>query len=259
MNPVVALLTDFGTADPYVAQMRGVLAALAPQASYIEISHAVSPFQLAQAAFFLASSAPHFPENTVLLTVVDPGVGTSRRILCVSSQNRLFLGPDNGVMTPALLTPGAEAWDLTPEDSEAHPTFHGRDIFAPLAAHLANGRAPSDLGPRFPVGQAVTIPWDRAVLHSDRIEASILHIDRFGNVILNARNTVLAQAGTPPLSLHHNGQATNLSFIDTYADLESGRLGLLQGSQGFLEIAANMQSAAGILKAGIGDPVDLFF
>jgi S-adenosylmethionine hydrolase len=254
----VVLLTDFGLADPYVGQMRGILARLAPGAPVLDLTHGVAPFNLAQAGYFLAASAPHFPEDAVFTAVVDPGVGTARRIVAVERRRQIFLAPDNGLLD--LVLQGGEAlrvFDLTPDAitlGRASATFQGRDVFAPLAARLALGEPPSALGTAMDPAGLVRSPWGRPEPEEGGVAAQVLHVDRFGNCVLNLRQDFALPPGEVRLAAP---KTVALRRARTYADLTEGQTGLLLGSQGFLELARFMGSAAGELGLEPGAAVRL--
>lgn len=252
-RPTIALLTDFGLEDPYVGQMKGVLAGLAPEALLVDISHHIRPFDVLQGAFYLAASLPHFPQGTIFLAVVDPGVGTKRRLILIRREGRLFLAPDNGLL--ALLAESdktVEVWDVcgqTPDHAAA--TFHGRDVLAPLAARLANGTIPSELGPVVDIASLTRPAWSRPEpgTHDTlpySVRAHVLHVDRFGNCLLNLmleRWLVEAENGLELLA----PLLQPLALARTYGDIPEGGVSMLTGSQGYWELAVNRGSAARIL------------
>lgn len=256
----IGLLTDFGLSDPYVGQMKAVLARKAPNSALVDISHDVSPFNVAQAGFFLAASHIHFPNDAVILSVVDPGVGTGRRIVGLQLDERLLVAPDNGLLTLALSTSWAEnirAFDLsqaTDAPKQMSHTFHGRDVFAPLAAWLALGGDPTGLGGEIDPATLITRDWSKPTISKKGATAHILHIDRFGNCILNLEDNTL---GTPKNLRLTSPSRVDLAYVTTYADMEEGAPGLLEGSQGFLEIAVNQRSAAKHFGLSMGDEITL--
>lgn len=244
----VVLLSDFGLMDPYVGQMRGTIARLAPGVQILDLTHGVAPFNLPQAGYFLAASAPHFPEDAVFVAVVDPGVGTDRRIVAVERRRQIFLAPDNGLLD--LVLQGGDplrVFDLTPDAitlGRASATFQGRDVLAPLAARLAQGEPPSTLGTAMDPSGLVRSSWSRPRAENGGVEAQVLHVDRFGNCVLNLRQDF----GLPPAEVRLTApQAQPLRRVRTYADLAPGQVGLLLGSQGFFELAQFMGSAAELL------------
>lgn len=255
----IGLITDFGLTDPYVGQVKAVLARKAPRALVVDISHEVAPFNVAQAGFFLAASYEHFPEDAVILAVVDPGVGTDRRIVCLQIDNRLLVAPDNGLLTLALNRAWSDvrAFDLTravDAPKKVANTFHGRDVFAPLAAWLALGGTPEGFGPEIDPADLISCTWSQPEITDGRARGHVLHIDRFGNCVLNFEAGSLGE----PRNLRMVSPAGGpLAYAVKYADMPEGEPGLLEGSQGFLELAVNQRSAAKRFGLSMGDPVEL--
>ncbi len=256
----IGLITDFGLTDPYVGQLKGVLAKKAPACTVVDISHRVEPFNVAQAGFFLAASYEHFPKDAILLAVVDPGVGTARRIVGVGIDERVLVAPDNGLLALALRNAWSaevRVFDLSAAmkaPSKVSHTFHGRDVFAPLAAWLALGGDPSALGMEIDPADLVDPGWANPSIDPGRASGHVLHIDRFGNCVLN-----LEAGSLPvPVSLRMVSPAGGeIVYVTTYADIPEGVPGLLEGSQGFLEIAVNQRSAAKRFGLSMGDRVEL--
>ena len=236
MRPIITLLTDFGTADGYVAEMKGVLFSLAPDTEIVDLSHDIPPHDVELARLTVARYWRRFPLGTVHLVLVDPGVGTARACLAVESEARYLVGPDNGVLSPALLLPGARAVAL-PVPPAAARTFHGRDVFAPAAAALAMGQVLDALG--VAVNAPVVRRTKEAVRREDgAVVGEVIAIDRFGNAITNllgARSGVVAAAGRP------------IPIRGTYADVAPGAPVAISGSTGLLEIAVREGSAAASL------------
>ena len=233
MRPLVTLLTDFGTADGYVGEMKGVLLSRAPDAQLVDITHEIPPQDVEAGRLALARVWRRFPAGVVHLVVVDPGVGSARAALAVASDDRLLVGPDNGVLSPALLLSGARAVEI-PVPGGVSATFHGRDVFAPTAAALAMGASLDSLGPaaRAPVVRRTAEPrrTDEGTL-----EGEVITIDRFGNAVTNLFGW---RGGS--VRLHD----TVLPLRRTYADVEPGEPVALAGSSGFIEIAIRDGSAA---------------
>lgn len=256
----IGLLTDFGLADPYVGQMKAVLVRKAPDCPVVDISHDVTPFNVAQAGFFLASSYLHFPKDAVILSVVDPGVGTERRIVGLQLDERLLIAPDNGLLSLALKTAwtgSVRAFDLSAAldaPKKVSHTFHGRDVFAPLAAWLALGGDPAGLGGEIDPGRLICRDWSEPGVTSRSACGHVLHIDRFGNCVLNLEP---GSIGTPSGLRLTSPAGGPIDYVTTYADMPEGAPGLLEGSQGFLEIAVNQRSAAKRFGLSMGDPVEL--
>ena len=233
MASLITLLTDFGTADGYVAEMKGVLLTLAPGATIVDVTHDVAPQDVECGRLALARYWRRFPAGTVHVAVVDPGVGSERAALAVASDGRFLVGPDNGLLSPALLFRGARAVSL-PASPAAAPTFHGRDVFAPAAAALAGGATLESLGAPLdsPIVRRTSEPRRLA---DGGIEGEVITIDRFGNAVTNClglRGGSIEVAGT------------SLPLRRTYADTPSGSPTALVGSSGLIEIAVRDGSAA---------------
>lgn len=244
---IVTLLTDFGTADGYVGEMKGVLASHAPGVTLVDISHELPPHDIDGARLALARFWRRYPEGTVHLVVVDPDVGGARSCVAVESMGRFLVGPDNGVLSPALLVAGSRAVALEPP-STASATFHGRDVFAPAAAALATG-TPLDA-----LGMPVVAPLVRRTPEPRRLEdggigGEVITVDRFGNAITNL--LTVRPAG------HVEAGGRRLGFVRTYADVPPGAAAALIGSSGLVEIAVREGSAASLLGLTRGSPVVL--
>lgn len=257
-SPLIALLTDFGWRDTFAGVMKGVIAGIAPAARVVDLCHGVEPQEIDQARFLLRGAVPFFPKGTIFVCVVDPGVGSARRALCVQSGGRIFVGPDNGLFTEALAEKGAKAREISnpklhlPSVSQ---TFHGRDVFAPAAAHLASGVAPARLGKL--VRDPVRLPPIDPVRTGRRFwSGRIAHIDRFGNLITN----LPAAEFLPPAV---RGVAVSAGFqtisriCRSYAEAPDGELFLIAGSSGTIEISLKQGSAANKLGMAVGAPVEV--
>lgn len=251
-RPIVTLLTDFGAGSGYPAQLRGVLLSALPDAQLVDVSHEVPAFDVLAAALLLEACAPRFPAGAVHLAVVDPGVGTARRALALADAGgRRYVGPDNGLFTPFL--DGAEVRQLVPGCGPVpHPastTFHGRDLFAPVAAFLAGGGALAALGPA--VADPVRLPWPRAARRGDEVHGECLVADAFGNVLTSIREEDLAPGEWSRAEV--GGSIAPRAL--TYGEARPGELLALVGSSGRLEIAVRAGSAAARLGAFRGAPV----
>ena len=256
---VFALLTDFGLGDPYLAQMKGVLLQGVPECTFLDISHMVLPQRIEQAGFFLCSSWSYLPPGSICLAVVDPGVGTQRRILYLYKQGRGVLAPDNGLLHRLLGTPGGQRiFDLSPQQpvKDISATFHGRDVFARIAVELVQGRVPLATCPELNQEDLVATAQAPPVESEGTLRAAVLHIDRFGNCILDLSTAAwahrLEQAGRLQLL---SPAAGPLFPAKTYAEIPHGGVGLLQGSQGCYELACRGDSCAEKTGLGIGDTV----
>ncbi|WP_373065191.1 S-adenosyl-l-methionine hydroxide adenosyltransferase family protein [Gemmatimonas sp.] len=244
--PAITLLTDFGTADGYVAEMKGVLTTLAQGIPLLDLTHDVPAQDVAFARLTLARYWRRFPVGTVHVAIVDPGVGTSRAAIAVCSEGRFLVGPDNGVLSPALFALDARVVSLT-VDAKASPTFHGRDIFAPAAALLARGASMEMLGEPYIEPVRLRTPQPRRT-PDGTLHGEILTIDRFGNAITNlaARDGVAVQVGGHEVRL-----------VRTYGEAAPGELIALVGSSGFVEIAVRDGHAAARVRLSRGQPVEL--
>jgi hypothetical protein len=266
MRPI-ALLSDFGLADPYAGQLRASLARRSPQSQILDITHQVEPFAVDQAAFFLAASAAHFPADAVFVCVVDPGVGSTRRIIGARVETEAggqdFLAPDNGLLGLLLFTPGlapARVFDLSGAAAsyEASATFHGRDVFAPLAARLAHGESMVCMGQPMDRADIERPAWADPSCGPMGVDARLLHVDRYGNCLLSLRANFEAPKAPAWLRMPW-GQRRGIRPVHTYSDLGPGEIGLLSGSQGFMELAANQAAAAEALGLRRGDSVRLLW
>lgn len=233
MSRVVTVLTDFGTADGYVAEMKGVILSAAPGVTIVDVSHDIPAQDVDAARLTLARYWRRYPVGTVHVAVVDPGVGTSRAALAVASEGHAFVGPDNGILTPALLSGRADAVAL-PIPASASPTFHGRDVFAPAAAALARGERVHSLGVAVDRPIVRRTPEPRR-LDNGLIAGEVIAIDRFGNAITNL---VGVRGGTVEVG------GLTLPMARTYGDVASGVLAALCGSNGLIELAVRDGNAA---------------
>ena len=246
MRRIVTLLTDFGTADGYVAEMKGVILSAAPEVTLVDVSHEVAAQDVDCGRLALARYWRRFPPGTVHVAVIDPGVGSERAALAVESEGRWLVGPDNGLLSPALLLAGTRAVTL-PVPARAAPTFHGRDVFAPAAAALATGTPLDALGA--PADSPVVRRTPEARRQPDgTIAGEVIAVDRFGNAITN----LLSRTGGEVLV---GGRALALRRV--YADVAPGNPVALTGSNGLIEIAVRDGSAAHSLGLRRGAPVVL--
>ena len=250
-RPRITLLTDFGTADGYAAAMRGVIASLKPDLLVDDISHDIRPGDISGAAWALGRYWDHYPEGTVHVVVVDPGVGSGRRGLAVEAAGRFGVGPDNGVLRPMLVAPASRCAHVDRSDLWAvrvAPTFHGRDVFAPVAAHLATSGVLQEVG-RI-VDDPVVLPAAAAHATGDGLAGAVVHVDRFGNLITNIPGDQVRAGADVRLAGRSAGAVRR-----TYADAAPGEAVVVTGSSGWLEIAVRDGSAARMFGAGEGTPV----
>jgi hypothetical protein len=248
---LVTLLTDFGTKDYFVGAMKGVILTINPQARIIDITHAITPHDVRSAAFTLVNYYKNFPRGTVHLCVVDPGVGSARRALLVESDDYFFLAPDNGLLSFVFDESEKQnapfrVFELTNPKyfaREISRTFHGRDVFAPLAAHLSNGIKSEEFGAEIKDFVRFEIPKPGQI-SAFETEAEIIHIDHFGNVITNLK------ADDLPVKFALKVNETHLEkHRKFYAEAEKGEIFTILGSAGYLEISAFQDSAKDVLKA----------
>jgi S-adenosyl-L-methionine hydrolase (adenosine-forming) len=254
---IVTLTSDFGCRDHYVAAMKGVILTICPPATIIDICHEIQPQAVRQAGYLLASAAPYFPPGTVHVAVVDPGVGTERRPIVVGTERAVYVGPDNGIFS-LVLERDPPRWAVHLSNPRYHlakvsATFHGRDVFAPAAAHLACGTDPHEMGE----------PLAPSELHTERIlqqyekgagpwQAHVLHIDRFGNLITGFR------VPDPHANLVMTLSGQRIGHLSrTFADVEPGELVAYVGSSGLLEIAVRQGSAATTLGIDLDSAVHI--
>jgi S-adenosylmethionine hydrolase len=239
--PILTLTTDFGLSDHYVGAMKGVILGICPNAQIVDISHQVSPYAIGEGAFTIAQVYRYFPAGTVHVGVVDPGVGSARRPIVVEAAEQLFVGPDNGVFGMILAREKHTVRLIQNRQYFREPvshTFHGRDIFAPVAAHLAAGVAPSRIGEI--LADYVRPPFANPRKKDARTwEGEILKVDRFGNVVTNFRADDF-----PVLEELTVGDAKAQRLVHSYAEAADGELVVIGGSSGYLELSLNQGSAA---------------
>lgn len=257
MNPsgIITLITDFGLSDPYVAMMKGVILTISPGTRPVDISHRIKAGSISQAAGLLQETFPYFPQGTVHVAVVDPGVGSERRPIAIESKAHFFVGPDNGIFWPLIEDDhGAEIVQLAENKyfrpSESH-TFHGRDIFAPVAAHLSRGADLREMGPAIddPVSLAIQKPYPKKGI----LYGQICRVDHFGNLITNIHQEDLERflGSAQPIIAVGNLVIRKISRI--YADCDEGKPLALINSSNMLEIAVNLGQAAEYLGKVTGE------
>ncbi|WP_071515097.1 SAM-dependent chlorinase/fluorinase [Geitlerinema sp. PCC 9228] len=255
--PFVTLLTDFGDRDPYVGVMKGVMAQICPQLHFIDLTHEIPPQNLAAARFSLANAFPYFPPHTIHLAVVDPGVGSNRRSVAIELENGYLIGPDNGILGGVFSQyPIVTAVELNNPDywrtaSPSH-TFHGRDIFSPAAAYLANGVPMGELGTAIDPHTLVDLDLPECEANDSGYLGSVQYCDRFGNLVTNIPGSYVAGK-----SWHAVIANRHLASHQKYNDVAVGELLALVGSHGWVEIAANQGSAAAQLPQSWGAEVQI--
>jgi S-adenosylmethionine hydrolase len=258
----ISLMTDFGTEDGNVGVMKGVIWNIAPEVKIADLSHDVGPQNIQQAAFILGRHAFYFPENTIHVVVVDPGVGTERRPIAAQFGPQRFVGPDNGVCTGLLERAEQNHWpiEIVHLDqprywlSKISDIFHGRDIFSPAAAHWAAGVALAELGT--PVGNPVRLSLPRPRRTDKSCLGEVVYIDHFGNIATNIHRNDLAGLGQMDVSL---GGLTIAGLVRTFGERRPGELIVLYSSNDYLIVSVVNGNAAQRIKAAVGDPVEVSF
>jgi S-adenosylmethionine hydrolase len=261
-SPIISLLTDFGLKDPYVAEMKAVILSLCPNVHIIDISHLIEKFSVRMGAFILASASPYFPKGTIHVAIVDPGVGTKRRALLVETEEAFYIGPDNGVlMLAAKKQKIKHVYRMTNKQymlPKVSHTFHGRDIFAPAAAHLAKGCRPNDFG--LEIKDYLVPEFAETRLSQSELKGQVLHIDDFGNIITNISKNDLEKidaAEGSTLRIKLGKKVIAIRFGSAYGEVKAKTALALIGSHDFLEITLNQSSASKRFKSKIGDDVSL--
>jgi len=270
--PIIALTTDFGLQDAYVAAMKAVILGVNPNATIVDVCHSIEPQNIAQAAFLLSTVYAYFPKDTIHVVVVDPEVGSQRRPIILKTPEAYFVAPDNGVLSYVIrhgasperkypeaelttLPPGLVAVEITNPKFWHQPvsaTFHGRDIFAPVAAHLSLGVPLQEFGQVITSVNALPIPQPQ-LGKGGQLVGHVLHIDRFGNVV-----TDIHEEDLPPGRFHLQMAGRRIdSLSSSYASAEADQLLALIGSSGHLEVALRNGSAAALLGVKIGDEVSI--
>jgi S-adenosyl-L-methionine hydrolase (adenosine-forming) len=261
MPLIITFLTDFGVADDLVGTCHGVMKRIAPEVEIIDITHSIAPHQVLQGALVLRNTLPYMPEG-VHLAVVDPGVGTDRKAIALrSGDDRLYVGPDNGLLIPAAERMGGivDAWELTEPAYRLAPlsrTFHGRDVFSPAAAFLAGGLAPAELGPPLDPDTLARLHVPVPQISAGEIVAHVLIVDRFGNVQLNLTASDLEQVGIVPgtrIELEMGLEQYYAVAARTFADVARGDIVLYEDSYRNIAIAINEGDAAAVISARAGD------
>jgi hypothetical protein len=253
-RPVIALVTDFGLADNFVGVMKGVIARHCPQANVIDVAHGIPPQSVMRAALALLGSYRHFPEGTIFAVVVDPGVGSERKIIAVKTAEYVFLAPDNGVLSPVVReSKGGKFYEVTYRPEGLSDTFHGRDIFAPVAGMLAAGKPIEDFAREIPAMAEFELPKPKRA-GANKISGSIVYVDTFGNCMSNIPRSVVR--GKAKVRI---GKSKIDGISKSYAEKETGQALAIFNSFDMLEIAVNRGSAAERLGMKIGTEVVVEF
>ncbi len=259
-SPIITLTTDFGTADYFVAAMKGVILSTSPGAYIVDITHEIPPQDIEAGAYILLTACASFPPGTIHVAVVDPGVGSARKPIVIAAGGQFFVGPDNGLFSYACdRLPLTGIFHLTNSKyfcEPVSPTFNGRDVFAPVAAALSIGVGPSEMGNEIPDYVRLN-SLKPEITRNGQINGRVIHVDRFGNCVTNiSRNDLSPERIKAGATLRVQGKTIN-SFRNFFNEQSEGseKVFAVWGSAGFLEIAAANQSAAKLLKAQRGDAV----
>jgi S-adenosyl-L-methionine hydrolase (adenosine-forming) len=256
---IVTLTTDFGLKDPYAAAMKAAILGINPGIVIIDVTHDVEKFNVRAGAFVLGSVAPYFPEGTVHVAVVDPGVGPNRRSIAIETKHGFFVGPDNGLLIlPAEAQGIKHIYEITSRRfmlSHVSSTFHGRDIFAPVAAHLANGTSIEEFGPQ--LTDVVRPEFTKVARNEGQLVGEVLHVDDFGNIITNINAKDLQEYRYGMILIELPNFKVQLKVSRTYTDAKPNEPLALLGSHNYLEIALNQGSAAEKFGSKVGDKITL--
>jgi len=256
------LTTDFGVKDAFVATMKGVILSICSEARIVDISHEVPKYNIRYGAFLLSQASPYYPKGIIHVAVIDPGVGTDRRRIIVEGRREIYVGPDNGVFSMVMELEGVvrvvEIRDKRFMLPHVSNTFEGRDVFAPVAAHLAKGVKIEEFGPE--IQDPVKLQMSRVEIVGRTVVGEIIHIDGFGNIITNIQMSSLKEAklaGGCRLMVGINKISKEMPFCKAYGEMPVGKLLTIIGSSGFMEISVNQGSAEMVFKAEVGDAVKL--
>lgn len=254
---LITLTTDFGTGDWFVGAMKGVMVSVSGRNRIIDITHDIPPGDIQAGAFALASSYKYFPPDTIHVAVVDPGVGSSRPAIAVKTKSFVFVGPDNGVLSLALGNEDVQSIHRIENKALFHQpvsrTFHGRDIFAPVAAHLGREASIQDVGPA--TKNYIRLPWPNVQQQGDLTIGEVIYVDRFGNCVTNLPASTLTGDSAPKQALLCNGKLCPVAKY--YSEVPNGEALALIGSSDCVEIALNGGNAAKTLNLKVGDAVSL--
>jgi S-adenosylmethionine hydrolase len=257
---IITLTTDFGLQDPYAAEIKATILGVCPSAAIVDITHEIEKFNIRMGAYVLASAAPYFPKGTIHLAVVDPGVGTRRHPVLIQTQRGFFIGPDNGLLILAAGNQGIKSIHEITNPQLMLPrvssTFHGRDVFAPAAAHLANGVHPAEFGPE--ICDAVKPEFTKVMLRKDVLVGEVLHVDNFGNIITNIGEKEIASIRMKDVvNVELSNQKLKLKLCKAYGEAKPQEPLALIGSHNYLEIALNQGDAAAEFKTKPGGKIKL--
>lgn len=255
---IITLTTDFGSSDHFAGTMKGVILGIQPMAQIIDITHEIQPFEITEAAFVISQAYSFFPKGTIHVVVVDPGVGSTRRPIVAEMGGQYFVAPDNGVLSMVFSREQPKVRHVTNEKYFLQPvsrTFHGRDIFAPVAAHLSRGVPPARFGKL--IDDHLRLSFEKPNRTARRVwTGMVLKADRFGNLITNLHIDEFPEVKIRPFEINAGVEKVT-RLAQTFSEANPGELFVIVGSSGYLEVAANQDSAAKLLGCGAGSPVEL--
>jgi S-adenosylmethionine hydrolase len=257
-RPIITLTTDFGLRDPYVAEMKAVILSICPETTIVDVSHEIEKFNVRMAAFVLACAVPYFPKGTIYVAVVDPGVGTKRKPMLIQTRNAIYIGPDNGILAlatkndkPIQIREITNRKFMMPQISN---TFHGRDIFAPTAAHIADGTELEMIGRE--IQKIVRPSFAKVVRKKNTLVGEVIHVDSFGNIVTNVDRAELELIVTGlRISVRLGDTEREMRLVNAYAEGERGEPSVLVGSNNLIEIFVNRGNAAEALRVRNGDKI----
>ncbi len=262
MDSIITLTTDFGLEDAYAGIMKGVILGRAPTAKIVDLTHLIPPQDIKRAALLIKSAGPNFPPATIHLIVVDPGVGSDRKIILLKNNDQLFLAPNNGVLT-FLFNEQSQAYEVADKNlfpDKISKTFHGRDIFAPVAAALANGLNPADVGPEIAFNQLIKFSWPKIKISKNEVKGKVVYIDHFGNLVTNIYFNLLSgilQQNPNGLNVKINGKLIE-KISSCYREGKEAQLIALFNSDNYLEISLVNGNAASEVSGNVDDEVKLY-
>lgn len=252
---MIALITDFGYTDNYTGVVKGVIKKLNPEVEIIDVTHGVVSYSVLNAQYMLYSSVKHFPQSTIFYVVIDPGVGSQRRAIVGFLDGLCVVAPDNGIISSILCDEGDVFSVNNDYFGTVSSTFHGRDVFAPVAALLSKGISPFDFGTR--IDDWIRKPFPEYLVNNKVVEGIVLHVDKFGNVITSVPNDSFVIPGKAVCTISESGKSFALKVSKNYSELKHGVSGVLKGSSGFLEMAMNMVSLADAYSIKIEDRLSI--
>jgi hypothetical protein len=260
-RPIITLTTDFGLKDPYAAEMKAVILSISPNTTIVDITHNIEKFNIRMGAYVLASASPYFPKGAIHVAIVDPSVGTKRRPILIQTKHGFYIGPDNGLLALAAKSQGIEhIYEVSNRRlmlPRVSNTFHGRDIFAPAAAYLAEGVSPTEFGPE--IREITTPRFAKLIKRKNMLVGEVIHVDDFGNIITNFSKKKLESMGIKEtVSIILKNTKLKLKLCKAYGEAKPQKPLAIIGSHNFLEVSVNQGSAAENFNMKSGDKVIIY-